>query len=107
MNQKQRKKLLDCLANEIALLLGEKLDRVLLYGSYARNEGRSDSDLDILIVVRGEFDYAAMIRQTSELIARLSLENDIVVSRAFISKERFENECSPFTLNVRREGIAI
>lgn len=80
---------------------------MLLYGSYARGEERSDSDLDILIVVKGELDYAALIRQTSALVASLSLENDIVISRTFIEKERFENERSPFTLNVHREGILI
>jgi predicted nucleotidyltransferase len=107
LNEKERRKLLNQLSAELAQLLGEKLERVFLYGSYARGEARIDSDLDILIVIKGEFDYAAMIRQSSELIARLSLENDVVISRAFISKYRLENEHSPFTLNVRREGIPI
>ena len=107
MNQKQQKELLHSLSQELAQLLGEKLDQVLVYGSYARGEARPDSDMDILIVVQGKFDYAALIRQTSELIARLSLKNDVVISRAFISKERFEYERSPFTLNVQREGIPI
>jgi len=30
---------------------GEKLKSVRLYGSYARNEEREDSDIDILIVL--------------------------------------------------------
>lgn len=107
MNEDEHAKLLDHLSAELTQLLGEKLDRALLYGSHARNEARSDSDLDILIVLKGEFDYGTMIRRTSELIARLSLENNIVISRAFISKERLENESSPFTLNVKREGIPI
>jgi len=107
MDRMRRQKLLNRLSREITQSLGEKLDHVLLFGSYARGEAQSDSDLDVLIVLKGEFDYAAMIRQTSELIGRLSLENDIVISRAFISKERFENERSPFTLNVKRESIVI
>ena len=107
MDHLQRHKLLDDLSSQLTQLLGEKLDRVVLYGSHARGEARPDSDMDILIVVQGEFDYGDLIHQTSVLIAHLSLENDIVISRAFISKERYENEISPFTLNVQREGIAI
>jgi predicted nucleotidyltransferase len=107
MDHEQRQKLLDDLSSQITQLFGKKLDRIVLYGSHARGEARPDSDLDILIVVQGEFDYGDLIHQTSELIAHLSLENDVVISRAFMSKERFENEVSPFTLNVQREGIAI
>lgn len=107
MNEKERTKLLSHLSAELAHILGNKVERVLLYGSYARGDARVDSDLDVLVVIKGEVDYPSLIRQTSELIARLSLENDVVISRAFISRERLENEHSPFTLNVRREGIPL
>lgn len=107
MNAKQQTELLEILAHKFAQLLGEKLNRVILYGSYARGEARPDSDLDILIVLNGQFDYAALIHQTSELVSRLSLEYDVVISRAFISKDRLETELSPFTMNVQREGVPI
>jgi predicted nucleotidyltransferase len=103
----ERERLLENLSVELAQVLGDKLEQILLYGSHARGEAHHRSDLDILIVIRGDFDYASLIRQTSELIARLSLENDVVISRAFTSQERLENERSPFTLNVQREGIPI
>jgi uncharacterized protein len=107
MSQGRPDNLLDQLSHELNVLLGDSLDQVLLYGSYARGEESSDSDIDILIVVYGEFDYGAMIQKTSPLIARLSLENNIVISRAFISKERYESERSPFIMNVQRESIPI
>ncbi len=59
------------------------------------------------MVVRGAFDYGDMIRCTSVLVSALSLKYDTVISRAFISKERFQREESPFLLNVRREALAL
>jgi predicted nucleotidyltransferase len=107
MNDKMRTRLLNILSSELRQILGDKLDQILLYGSYARGTERSDSDLDVLIILRDDFNYATLIQQTSELVARLSLENDIVISRAFVSLERFQHERSPFILNVQREGVPI
>jgi predicted nucleotidyltransferase len=105
MSNPELQKLLTILRDSFKDIFGEQFDRMLLYGSYARSEARSDSDIDLLIVLRGKFDYSEMIKRTSEIVARLSLENDVVISRSFVTRKQFEQEESPFLLNVRREGI--
>jgi len=47
------------------------------------------------------------IARTSHMIAELSLEHNVVLSRAFVSADRFEQEQSPLLMNVRREGITV
>jgi predicted nucleotidyltransferase len=103
----QMEAILRALRGEMARVLGDRLEQILLFGSQARGEARPDSDIDILVVVREDYDYADLIRRTSPIIAALSLRYDVVISRAFVSRERYEREQSPFLLNVRREGIAI
>jgi len=107
MSDSQITTILRVLRRELSRELGNQLETVLLFGSRARGESRKDSDIDVLIVVRGEFDYGDLIKRTSKIVSDLSLQHDVVISRAFASKERFENEQSPFFLNVRREGVVI
>jgi uncharacterized protein len=83
----------------------ENLGELILYGSQARGDAQEYSDIDVLVVLKKAFDYREEIERSSHFIADLSLEYDTVVSRAFISFQRFQEENSPFLLNVRREGI--
>ncbi|MDJ1183792.1 nucleotidyltransferase domain-containing protein [Roseofilum casamattae] len=85
----------------------DNLDTLILYGSQARGDAKIDSDIDLLIILKRAFSYREEIQRTSEFIADLSLEYNTVISRAFVSTERYERENSPFFLNVRREGIIL
>jgi predicted nucleotidyltransferase len=87
--------------------LGDRLEGLYLYGSQARGDARPDSDIDVLVVVRGDFDYANLIDRTSETVSEISLEHDVVISRAFLSYQHFQHDQTPFLSNVRREAIAI
>lgn len=107
MSNTQQTAVLSELRQELARILGDRLDATYLFGSRARGDQRPDSDVDVLVVVRGAVDYGDLIRRTSELVAALSLKYDTVISRAFVSKERFEREHSPFLMNVRREAVVV
>lgn len=99
--------ILRSLRGELARVLGDQLQSVILYGSQARGQAGADSDIDVLVVVRDDSDYGDLIRRTSAIVSSLSLQHDVVISRAFVARERFEREQTPFLLNVRREGVPV
>lgn len=107
MTDERLSQILRVLRTELSRVLGDQLEAIYLFGSQVRGEARSDSDIDVLVIVRGEFEYGNLIQRTSAIVSSLSLKYDVVISRAFVSKERFEREQSPFLLNVRREGVAV
>ena len=95
------------LRRRLEVLYGPRLVRLVLYGSQARGEAEMGSDIDVLIVLKGAVLPGEEIARTSHIIAELSLEHNVVLSRAFVSTARFEHERSPILMNVRREGITV
>jgi uncharacterized protein len=86
---------------------GERLVQILLFGSQARGDATSGSDIDVFIVLKGLTSSGDEMTRTSALTASLSLQYDVVISRVFVSDEQFADKQSPLLLNVRREGIPV
>ncbi|HEX6270952.1 MAG TPA: nucleotidyltransferase domain-containing protein [Anaerolineales bacterium] len=102
------KKILRELKKGLVEIYGDRLTAVYLFGSFARGEGRlPDSDIDVMIVLKGEFDYWQEDRRSSELVAALSLENDVVISTKLASEAQYHESRMPLYINVRREGVPV
>src|SRR5574342_673235 len=84
------KKILRDLKKGLVEIYGEQLKAVYLFGSFARGEGKlPDSDIDVMIVLNGEFDFWEMDKRSSELVANLSLENDVLISTRLASEAKY------------------
>lgn len=85
----------------------ERLLYLILFGSQARGDATDASDIDVLIVLQGAVDASEEINRTSQFVAQLCLEHNILISRLFISRSRFETENSPLLRNIRQEGVLL
>ena len=107
MNNDRLSKILKSLHEGLTRLLGDHLEAILLYGSQARGDARPDSDIDVLVVLRGAFSYFEMIDRTGALAADLSLQNDTVISLTFITVDDYSNSQLPFLSCIRQEAIPV
>ena len=77
MNEEKLKEVLGKLRVGLSDILKDRLEGFYLYGSQARGEARNDSDIDVLIILNGDFEYGELLDQTLDLVADLSLEYDV------------------------------
>lgn len=85
------------------------VSEVTLYGSYARGEGTSDSDIDMLVVL--ECPVTRNIREVIYDVAfEVNLEYDTVISVLIVDSESWNNgllSVSPIHMAVQRDGIRL
>ncbi len=102
------RKLMKELKEGLVRIYGDRLKGVYLFGSYARGEAHPpDSDIDVMLVLKGEFKYGEMQKRSSEFVASLCLEHDVVISRVFVSENEYAQSKMPLMLNVRKEGVVV
>ena len=87
-------------------LYGERLDRVILYGSHARGDARPDSDVDLLLVLHGEVDALAELRRLGPLILDLALRHGELVSFSPRAASRAVPHAS-FLRRAQVEGVPV
>ena len=95
------------LKRELQRIYGPRFRRMILYGSYARDEAHEGSDVDILLILSNVRDPLSEREYLSELIWRLAFQYGVVLSVLPVDEEAFETRQKPLFLNVRREGIMI
>ncbi|MFQ5962909.1 MAG: nucleotidyltransferase family protein [Candidatus Scalinduaceae bacterium] len=92
---------------EISKLYGKRLKKVILYGSFARNEATEDSDIDILVMLEGRISPGKEIDRMIDIITDINLKYQVLISVYPISENDYLNVKSPLLLNVRKEGITV
>lgn len=92
---------------DLRLLYGERLRKVVLYGSWARGDAHPESDIDLLVVL-DRFDSSWKEHERmSDILNKHSLDNDTVVSALVVSEHDYAVAQRPMLIRVRAEGQPI
>ncbi len=101
------KPVLNELKRELQELYGDRLVRLILFGSHARGEANPDSDIDLLAVLKSPVSQAQEISHMSELCVKILLDYNELVSIIPMSEARFNAKDVALLRNIQREGIEL
>ncbi|WP_243135200.1 MULTISPECIES: nucleotidyltransferase domain-containing protein [Blautia] len=91
-------------------LLGSRLSKVILYGSYARGDNHDHSDVDVMILVKmTDAEIKRIENDVYDMAFEIEIETGIDISPIIKNEEQYEYwvDTLPFYRNVRDEGVVI
>ena len=102
--------LLERYKEAVSQILGERLKRIILYGSYARGDFKQDSDMDIMILLDvSELELKAYSRRLSYMTYDFNLDNDLDIKPIVKNEDHFRKWITnyPFYANIHKEGVIL
>jgi predicted nucleotidyltransferase len=88
-------------------LHGSRYHGLVLFGSQARGDAEEGSDVDLLVLLDGPVHPVAEIDRIMDVVARLSLENDLVLAVIPVDFDAWPTSDEPLLRSARREGVRV
>ena len=98
---------LNHIRDEVTLLYGNRFVSLQLYGSYARNEARKDSDVDLLLVLKDDVDRYSENWKLSDLVLEILKSYGVFTSFIVLSKGEYDKADWPLLVSIENEAILL
>ena len=92
---------------EIQALYGSRLKTILLYGSWARGNAAEDSDIDVVVVLKGDVTPGREIDRMIDIITEMNMKYNTLISVFPVSETMYTRVKSPLLLNIHKEGVPL
>jgi YgiT-type zinc finger domain-containing protein len=109
-SQREIMTVVNAFARQLQSSLGDKLNAVILYGSYARGDYEEGSDIDVMVLLNVSLEETVPFRDMiCDITHQLESENEVLLSSVIESAENFYKfkDASGFFKNVSNEGIKV
>lgn len=103
-------KILEKVTKKAKDVFEDKLDKVILYGSYARKEQENGSDIDIFLILnQNEIQLKKSEKLADDISCEMGLKYGFVFSILTESRNKFfrYKDYIPFYSNIQNEGVIL
>lgn len=97
-------------SRQVKKILGNKLSKVILYGSYARGDYNTNSDMDIMILTTlSDSEIEQIENSIFDLAFDFQMEYSIDISVVIKNENQFNYWLGvlPFYDNIQKEGVVL
>lgn len=91
-------------------ILGDRVKKIILYGSYARGDFNKNSDVDIMILTDlNDKEIEEYRDKISNIAFEIQLEEEIYISPIIKNIDKYNERIKiiPFYMNVQKEGVEL
>jgi uncharacterized protein len=88
-------------------IYGDRLERVVLFGSRARGDAQPDSDYDVAVFLRDMPDRIAELYRLADLSTAILEETGEFIHAMAYKAETYTDPRMPLMHEIRREGVAL
>lgn len=95
---------------QVKKILGKRVKKIILYGSYARGDYNESSDIDIMILTDlTENEIEKYRNDISDIAFELELETGFIISPLIKNIKKYNDRIDiiPFYMNVNKEGVIL
>lgn len=96
--------------NQARKILGNRLKKIILYGSYARGDYNEKSDIDLMLLTDLNFEEIEKYRDDiSDIAFDIELKTGIIISPVIKNIDNYNSKINivPFYKNVQMEGVVL
>lgn len=102
--------LLEGYREAVVQILGDQLNRMILYGSYARGDFKQGSDMDIMILadIRPE-EISSYADKVYDVTYDYEMQYGMEINPSVQSVQTYERwkNVYPFFMNIEKDGVAV
>lgn len=91
-------------------ILGKRIKKIILYGSYARGDYNNSSDIDILVLTDyKQTQFYAALKKLSSMTYDIELDYNVILVPLINNINNYNDVIDeiPFYMNIQKEGVVL